>query len=87
MKKFEPGHDKFYLHPMIFGILGAGSLPASQFHKGKAAADFDDYIIYDKKEGVLYYDRDGSGNLFSQIEFAQVDKKLDLSHHDFTVMA
>ncbi|MCB1496727.1 MAG: hypothetical protein KDJ86_13135 [Bauldia sp.] len=87
VKKFEPGYDKFYLHTMIFSSLATGPLPASQFHKGKQAADSDDYIIYDKKEGDLYFDRDGSGNLYAQVEFAHVQKNLDLSHHDFTVMA
>ncbi|WP_150046873.1 cadherin domain-containing protein [Methylomonas rhizoryzae] len=39
-------------------LLGA---TAANFAVGKAAVDADDYLIFDDKKGVLWYDADGSG--------------------------
>jgi len=40
-------------------LLGAG---AANFAVGKAAADADDFLIFDDKKGQLWYDADGSGS-------------------------
>ncbi|MBN9022869.1 MAG: hypothetical protein J0H08_12420 [Rhizobiales bacterium] len=71
IKKFESGKDKIYLNLDIFTELSAGPLSANQFHKGTAAADADDRIIYDQKTGSLYYDADGSG-AGAQVQFADL---------------
>ncbi len=71
IKKFESGKDKIYLNLDIFTELSSGPLSPSQFHKGTAAADADDRIIYDKKSGSLYYDADGSGAA-GQVKFADL---------------
>ncbi len=58
-----------------------------EFHIGKHAADNNDYIIYDKHSGALYYDQDGNGSTYAQVQFAQLDKGLHLHHSDFMVFA
>jgi len=47
-----------------------GALPSANFHLGATAADGDDYLIYNRSTGVLYYDADGSGFL-GQLQIAQ----------------
>jgi Ca2+-binding RTX toxin-like protein len=55
------------------------------FHKGAAAHDEDDRIVYDSKKGVLYYDPDGIGGV-GQIKIATLDKQLKMTHKDFFVI-
>jgi Ca2+-binding RTX toxin-like protein len=53
------------------GLLGgARVLDAGHFHVGTAAADGDDYIIYDNHTGALFYDADGDGSVSQAIHFA-----------------
>ncbi len=88
VKHFTPGKDEFFLDQSTFGSLtGPGTLKGHEFHIGKHAADPDDFIIYDKNSGALYYDPDGNGHGFAKVQFAQLDKNLDLHHDDFTVIA
>ncbi|MGO4839613.1 hypothetical protein AB4144_45945, partial [Rhizobiaceae sp. 2RAB30] len=52
-------NDTFYLDNAIFTKLGAGAahaLNAAFFRVGTAAADANDYIIYNKATGALFYD-------------------------------
>lgn len=84
LKKFDSGKDKLYLDEDIFSNITPGKLSSSAFHKGTAAADADDRIIYDKKSGALYYDPDGTGAL-TQTQFAQLDKGAKLKASDFSV--
>lgn len=53
--------DGLYLSRTIFGKLAAGPISASHFWLGAAAHDADDYIVYNKINGHLSYDIDGSG--------------------------
>ena len=63
------GFDKLVFDLAIFTALAAqadsldGTLLASQFHLGLLAATADDYLIYDKSSGKLYYDADGIGGV------------------------
>lgn len=55
------------------------------------SVDDSDRIIYDKKNGVLYYDRDGSGDDYSRLKFAELDfsgskNTISLTHDDFLVV-
>jgi len=84
VKKFTSGQDKLYLSLDIFTELTPGTLSSSQFHKGTAAADADDRIIYDKASGALYYDADGSG-AGAQVQFARLDGGPKLKASDFTI--
>ena len=86
VKKFESGKDKFYFDKNTFTALtGPGGLLASEFHKGSAAADADDHIIYSKKTGELFYDPDGLGGT-AHTKIAQLDAGQNLKAGDFTVL-
>ena len=84
VKKFQSGKDKFFLDDDIFTAITPGTLSSAAFHKGTAAADPDDRIIYDKKTGALYYDPDGTGGA-AQIQFAKLDPGTKLEAGDFTI--
>ena len=79
--------DTFKLENAIFTKLGAGvhALNAGFFHAGSAAADTNDYIVYNKATGVLSYDNDGSGS-HAAIAFAQLTNKPVLAANDFQVI-
>ncbi|MBD2745756.1 polysaccharide lyase family 7 protein [Microvirga sp. BT688] len=83
--------DRIHLDNAIFTKLvsGTGSKPAQLkkefFVVGSRAQDKNDYIVYNKKTGVLSYDCDGSGSKLA-VEFAQVTKGLALTHKDFFVI-
>jgi 16S rRNA U516 pseudouridylate synthase RsuA-like enzyme len=55
------------------------------FVTGTKAREKDDYLIYNKKTGVLSYDADGSGSK-EAVEFAQLSKNLKLTYKDFFVI-
>ena len=44
-----------------------------------------DYLIYNKTTGVLYYDQDGSGSA-KAVEIASLSKKLKMTAADFMVI-
>ena len=87
VKHFDPGTDKLLLSKAIFTALGGlGTLTGAEFHKGAAAHDGDDHIIYNKHTGALFYDPDGTGGS-PQVQFAKLDKGLHLHAGDFVVIA
>jgi Ca2+-binding RTX toxin-like protein len=79
--------DTFKLENAIFTKLGAGvhALNAGFFRAGAAAADANDYIVYNKATGVLSYDNDGSGS-HAAIAFAVLNNKPVLAANDFQVI-
>ncbi|MDF2688114.1 MAG: hypothetical protein K0Q80_1079, partial [Microvirga sp.] len=83
---FRVKDDKFFLDNAVFKKLGKGSLDKpSQLNKnfftvGTQAKDKNDYLIYNKKTGVLSYDADGSGSKAKAVEFAKIDAGIDLKH-------
>jgi len=83
LKNFQSGKDQFFLDHDIFPTIAPGALSKAAFHKGTAAADADDRIIYDKKSGALFYDPDGTGAL-AQTQFASFEKGTKLKASDFT---
>ncbi len=52
---------------------------------GDKAKDRNDYIVYDKKTGVLSYDPDGSGAK-KAVEIATLQVKASLTYKDFFVI-
>jgi hypothetical protein len=60
-------------------------LSKSSFVVGTKAKDKNDYIVYDKAKGVLYYDADGSGK-GAAVKFAQIKKGLAIDHKDFFIV-
>ena len=91
LKDYNVRDDSVWLENAVFKGIGSGSLAkpkklsSDAFHAGKAAADAQDRIVYDKATGGLYYDRDGTGAA-AQVKFATLKKGLALNHHDFFVI-
>jgi Ca2+-binding RTX toxin-like protein len=91
VKDFSVKDDSVYLDNAIFKKLGSGTATAPKqlkkafFTIGDKAADRNDYLIYNKKTGVLSYDADGSGK-GKAVEFAQLSKNLKLTEKDFFVI-
>lgn len=84
---FSVKDDRIELDRDIFKKLGKpGKLKKAFFTVGDKPKDKNDYIVYNKKTGVLSYDADGSGTKYDAIEFAKVGKNLKLSYHHFFVI-
>jgi Ca2+-binding RTX toxin-like protein len=90
---FNVADDTIWLENKIFtklGRSGSEALPAAlnsaSFVTGSKAKDSKDYIIYDKKKGILYYDADGSGSRYAAVEIATIKKNLKLTVDDFKII-
>ncbi|KAB0265089.1 hypothetical protein [Microvirga brassicacearum] len=83
---FSVPDDMIYLAKSVFKkIAKKGVLSKSAFHKGSEAHDANDRIIYNKKTGALFYDRDGNGDA-AQIQIASLSKNLKaISQDDFFI--
>jgi Ca2+-binding RTX toxin-like protein len=80
---FSGPDDTIRLNRTIFsGIAAPGSLPASAFAQGTAAADANDRILYDSATGRIFYDADGAGGA-AAILFARVTAGTVLTSADF----
>jgi Ca2+-binding RTX toxin-like protein len=88
---FNPIDDSIYLDNIVFKKLGkAGSLTKpAKLKKGfftfDKAKDANDYVIFAKKKGILYYDQDGSGS-GKAVEIAVLKKNEKLTAADFFVV-
>jgi Ca2+-binding RTX toxin-like protein len=89
---FNPRYDSIWLDNKVFYKLGEkgtedkpAQLSKAFFTIGTKAKDKNDYVIYDNKKGVLFYDADGSGKS-KQVEIATLSKKLALTYKDFFVV-
>jgi Ca2+-binding RTX toxin-like protein len=78
------GSDFIGLDDFYFSKLGL-TVTSSEFRKGTAAKDANDYLVYDKKTGSLYYDADGNG-AGAQIKIAVLSNKANLSAGDFDIV-
>ncbi len=77
--------DTISLSRKIFKKIGKpGELKEAAFYAGKKAHDKDDRIIYDKKTGSLYYDKDGIGGA-AQIKFATLANKVKIAYDDVVI--
>lgn len=90
IEDFRYQDDSIYLENKIFTKLGKGAskgvkLKKDMFVKNTTAQDRDDRIIYDKKTGDLYYDRDGTGSK-AQVKIATFTNKATLKYSDFFVI-
>ena len=68
----------------MFKALSPGPLPEAAFHRGAKAHDADDRILYNPKNGILLYDRNGDHKGGATV-FAKLDAGLSVSHTDFLV--
>lgn len=83
---FSVPNDTIKLEDAIFaGITRKGTLASGFFHKGGAAHDPSDRIIYDRSSGALLYDADGTGRA-AAVKFAQLKAGLALTAADFYVI-
>jgi Ca2+-binding RTX toxin-like protein len=79
-------NDTIYLENAIFTKLTAtGALNPAFFKSGAAAADANDYIVYNQSTGALFYDANGSG-AGGAIQFATLINKPVLTAGDFVVI-
>ncbi|MEE1656007.1 calcium-binding protein [Microvirga sp. CF3062] len=88
---FKSRDDSFHLDNAIFTKLGSGTaarpkmFKSDMFVEGTRAKDREDRIVYDKKSGNLYYDKDGTGGS-AQVKIATLTNKTDLKYNDFFVI-
>jgi Ca2+-binding RTX toxin-like protein len=91
IKDFSAAADAIWLDNKIFTTLGKGALTKpAQLQKGffaidSQARDTDDYVLYDRKSGVLSYDPDASGSK-APLEFAQLKKGTLLTYKDLFIV-
>lgn len=78
---FSAADDTLYLSRAIFTKLAAGTLASSSFRAATIAGDANDYVVYDKAHGLLYYDSNGSSAGASVI-IAQFAANTTLSSYD-----
>jgi Ca2+-binding RTX toxin-like protein len=84
---FSVRDDMVYLARAVFkGIGKKGVLTEKAFWIGAKAHDANDRVIYNTKNGKLYFDIDGTGSK-AQVEIATLKKGLSsISHDDFLVI-
>jgi Ca2+-binding RTX toxin-like protein len=83
---FTPSEgDRIVLHGAIFKALGT-TVTAGNLRLGTAAADGDDYLVYNTTSGALYYDADGNGS-GTAVQFAVLSKNLPLMILNIAVLA
>jgi Ca2+-binding RTX toxin-like protein len=83
---FKPADDKIHLSKKIFSkIAKKGSLSSKAFVVGSKVKDKHDRIIYLKKDGALFYDRDGTGKA-KAVQFASIGENLKLTYKDFFII-
>jgi hypothetical protein len=89
---FNVKDDAVWLDNQVFTKLGKGTeskpakLSKTLFKVGAKAKDKNDYIVYDKTKGALYYDADGSGSKYKPVEIAKVSKNIGLSYNDIFII-
>lgn len=88
---FNPDEDRIYLENAIFKKLTAtGTLSSSVLQIGpwSTSLERDNYIVFDNRDGKLYYDADGSGKgaavLFATV--ALVTGSVTFNYADFVVI-
>lgn len=85
VEDFARGVDRIGLDHAIFTRFNPGSLDAAFLRVGEAAADADDFIIYNPNGGLLFYDADGNG-AGAAVQFATLSATPTLSAVDFVIL-
>lgn len=86
IRDFSIADDTIWLQNSVFkGIGSAGRLKLGVFRTSEEARDSTDRIIYDRDDGVLYYDADGSGAT-EQVAFAKLSTGLRITSLDFLII-
>jgi Ca2+-binding RTX toxin-like protein len=85
IRDFSVADDTFLLNNNAFtGLTREGVLQSSAFWTGTEAHDATDRIIYDRSNGVLYYDQDGIGAA-EQVVVAKLSAGLRMTNLDIIV--
>jgi Ca2+-binding RTX toxin-like protein len=86
IKDFKPGTDHILLdHSAFEGIGPVGALSAALFDVGSEALGANTRILYDSENGLLLYDKDGTGGSKGLV-FAKLDSGLDIGAGDFLIV-
>jgi Ca2+-binding RTX toxin-like protein len=80
---FSPEDDVFLLDPDTFVGVGPAALDDAQFKIGKKASTAEQIILFWKGKGRVLYDQDGSESVYQPVQFAKVEKGLDLDARNF----
>lgn len=92
IKGYKTAEDSIQLDNQYFAKLGSGTdssprkLSSKFFVAGSKAKDKNDYLIYNKTNGYLSYDADGSGAKYKPVLIAKLDKNLKMTYHEFFVI-
>lgn len=84
VSEFDTVEDRILLDNNVFKAIGA-SLGKQEFYIGREAHDGSDHIIYDRKSGSLFYDKDGEGGR-DQVKIASFEPGLKLTLSDFDIV-
>jgi Ca2+-binding RTX toxin-like protein len=83
---FSSADDSIQLDHTIFTKLAvADALNAANFKLGAVAADANDYVVYNKTSGALFYDADGNG-AGAAVQIALIGNHAVLTAVDFVVI-
>jgi Ca2+-binding RTX toxin-like protein len=82
---FSIADDTIHLDSSVFPNASLGTLASSAFVTGTRALDASDRVIYDRAQGNIFYDADGTGSA-GAVLFAKVTKGLALTHADFILI-
>jgi serralysin len=83
---FNARYDAIHLESSVFRKIGkAGTLNSKYFEIGSKAGDGNDYLVYNKSKGILYYDADGSGQ-GRAVEIAVLSNKAKMTAADIIVI-
>jgi Ca2+-binding RTX toxin-like protein len=89
---FNPVDDTIWLDNAVFTKLGTSgsttqpaTLSKAYLALGSKAQDANDFVIYDKGTGKLFYDADGSGR-GAAVQIATLSKDLALTNWDFQII-
>lgn len=77
---FHSGTDKL----LVSSALPEGAIAAANFVAGTAALDANDFFVYDRASGNLYFDADGSG-AGAQVLVATLLGQPDLKYTDILI--
>jgi Ca2+-binding RTX toxin-like protein len=83
---FAPNVDKIVLDKTFFAGLGGGTL-AGKFGRGDEATLATQRILYDRTDGYLRHDADGSGDAADPVKFAWVGPNKAIDGGDFILIA
>lgn len=84
-------NDRFEVDNAVWQGMKEGWISAKQFKLVSApklweGVDKDDRVLYDRKNGDVWFDRDGSGDKYGRVKLAEVDDGTYLTYDDFLII-